>query len=382
MTELQIDGGLSRVLVLWADPRAENYGLRVLAEGIRILVSSGEAPPPEVVFHSHNTPDSPLTRRMVLADAVRRAGPIVRYLKQFDLIVDTGGGDSFTDIYGPRRLILQAYMHFAARRAKVPIVLAPQTIGPFGACVTSHIGRSVLKHADLVCSRDPESSRYAEQLGRRPDFETSDVAFCLPSVPMAKSHDVILNVSGLLWHPNPHVDFQYYRSSITSLVERLLDDGRSVVLLPHVIGGEGLDNDVPACEAVYDLYRTRGARLVVPKDLTKMREAIGSGAVLIGSRMHACLNAISVGTPAIAWSYSRKFAPLLDAIKYEYHFDLRDEESDLVGKTLALIATDNLDVLAEACTEINGLATGTFAGLEALFRELDGVRESNRGSAL
>jgi hypothetical protein len=46
-------------------------------------------------------------------------------------VLDIGAGDSFTDIYGPKRfayLWLTKAMAIARRR---PLVLSPQTIGPF-----------------------------------------------------------------------------------------------------------------------------------------------------------------------------------------------------------------------------------------------------------
>jgi hypothetical protein len=52
--------------------------------------------------------------------------------------------------------------------------------------------------------------------------------------------------------------------------------------------------------------------------------------------MHAWLNAISVGTPAGFWAYSRKFAPLLADGGWHHGFDLRSD-SDVANRTLALL---------------------------------------------
>jgi len=57
---------------------------------------------------------------------------------------------------------------------------------------------------------------------------------------------------------------------------------------------------------------------VAPRDLDDARWIIAGSTVLIGARMHACLNALSTGVPAIAMAYSRKFAPLFDAIGWPY----------------------------------------------------------------
>ena len=50
--------------------------------------------------------------------------------------------------------------------------------------------------------------------------------------------------------------------------------------------------------------------------------------------MHACLNSLSVGTPAIPLAYSRKFAPLLADSGWTRCVDLRNS-ADPVGDVLA-----------------------------------------------
>src|SRR5699024_8723063 len=102
-------------------------------------------------------------------------------------------------------------------------------------------------------------------------------------------------------------------------------DGREVTLLAHVLDNPTPDNDVPAAR---ELAGQVGGDLevVVPTDLDSVRETIAGARLLIGSRMHACLNALSVGTPAIPLAYSRKFAPLLDSVRWTTGFDLRTDD--------------------------------------------------------
>ena len=70
------------------------------------------------------------------------------------------------------------------------------------------------------------------------------------------------------------------------------------------------DNDVPA---IRELAAELGGdvEIVLPQDLDEVRAVTASAAVVVGSRMHACLNALSTGTPAVPLAYSRKFDPLL-----------------------------------------------------------------------
>ena len=52
-------------------------------------------------------------------------------VRRSDLVIDIGAGDSFADIYGRGRLIRMFVMKFLTHLARTPLVVAPQTIGPF-----------------------------------------------------------------------------------------------------------------------------------------------------------------------------------------------------------------------------------------------------------
>ena len=45
--------------------------------------------------------------------------------------IDIGVGDSFADIYGSSRLVRIFILKFLTHLARTPLVMAPQTIGPF-----------------------------------------------------------------------------------------------------------------------------------------------------------------------------------------------------------------------------------------------------------
>ena len=57
--------------------------------------------------------------------------PVVRTVADSDLVLDVSGGDSFTDLYGAarfRQIIAPKQIALATGR---PLVLLPQTYGPF-----------------------------------------------------------------------------------------------------------------------------------------------------------------------------------------------------------------------------------------------------------
>src|SRR5690606_28626069 len=117
---------------------------------------------------------------------------------------DIGAGDSFADIYGRGRLLRLFMMKYMAHLAGRPLVLAPQTYGPFGRPLSRFLAARSIRRAAIVATRDRLSTDCARDLGYRgPVIEASDVALRLPydtpaPRPAGGPVRVGLNVSGLL----------------------------------------------------------------------------------------------------------------------------------------------------------------------------------------
>lgn len=321
-----------KVLVLWAKPSATNLGIRVLAEGASRLALEAFGSDAEVIFHDHDTPGTPLGKRAIMRDILNLDGGVRRILREFDVVYDTGSGDSYCDIYGLRRLAVMVYAHLAAKRAGVPLVLGVQTIGPFNTRIGRLLARRSLRAARIVLARDSVSAEYAEALRRKPNAVTSDVVFILPAPsPSAASGEILVNVSGLLWRPNSHCDHLKYRADVHALCDELVRRGALPVLFPHVLrSAVSREDDVTAVEEAAALLK--GSVLAwYPSSLDEVRSRMAAADAVVGARMHACLNALSVGTPALAWSYSRKFAPLLADIGWGHVLSV--DEGELASVT-------------------------------------------------
>lgn len=356
-----------RVLILWADDRSSNLGVRALAQGSAALVE--RAHPGSEVVHLHygsGTSPTPVGDwRRLLRSRVDPREPLLPWLGGFDLAVDTRAGDSFADIYGMKRLVTQSLLAELTAEAGTPVVLGPQTIGPFGARRAQQIGRWSMRRAASVMARDSISAAYADGLGRPVDVLTTDVVFALGRPVVERSRDVVLNVSGLLWAPNPHVDSAAYRDVVLGVARGLLARGRRVTLLAHVLDSPVADNDVPAVHEVARLLDSPAVDVCVPASLEEVREVTASAALVVGSRMHACLNALSTGTPAIPLAYSRKFDPLLQDLGWRHTIDLRTA-TDPVGAALALADEDLSGDVRRVVDRADTLLEPAVAALRAL----------------
>lgn len=350
-----------RALILWSNPGSTNLGVRALAAGTAALVQQALGADVQIASQGYGPGDAPVgigAARRTARRLVSRRDQLVDWLRGFDLVVDTRAGDSFSDIYGMSRHLAMTLVHEAVGRARVPVVLGPQTIGPFQTWRGRALAVRTVRSTRLVLARDPESLAVAQRLRARRSLLTTDVVFALPPpAPATARHDVLLNVSGLLWEPNDHVDHLAYRSTVRGLVAELTSRGRDVALLAHVLDSSLVDNDVPVTVA---LAQELGMAAVVPDGLDDARSVMLGAELVIGSRMHACLNALSVGTPAVPLAYSRKFAPLLDALGWPGTVDLRTAADPVAGVLRAASSSDLhrrvVDVQLRARTEIDRAA--------------------------
>lgn len=275
-----------------------------------------------------------------LRERVLNANPWLRELQAADLLCALSGGDSFSDLYGFRRLLYVALPQLLVLLLRKPLVLLPQSLGPFRTPWARALARLILRRAAMVFTREEaELPRLRGLLGPRADRARfcPDVGFAVePAAParlvLAGLPDPLppgrplvgLNVSGLLARGGYTGRNMFglradYRRLVERLIEHLVERQEALVLLvPHVFGPPGSEADAPVCE---ELSRVYGARypgrvgfLEGPYAHDEIRYALGRCDLFIGSRMHACIAALCQGVPTVAIAYSDKFARVLAAL--------------------------------------------------------------------
>ena len=113
-----------------------------------------------------------------------------------------------------------------------------------------------------------------------------------------------------------------------------------VVLVPHVFGkGEGSESDVDACREIYrgvDSSLLENLHLIEDEyDQHEIKALIGKCDFFIGSRMHACIGALSQCVPAVGLAYSKKFLGVFESIGVkELVVDLRENGHDSVTEVV------------------------------------------------
>jgi colanic acid/amylovoran biosynthesis protein len=259
------------------------------------------------------------------ARAMIPGGTYWRALANLDCILDIGGGDSFTDIYGPKRFGYLWLTKAMAIARRVPLALSPQTIGPFTHQPQTWLAAEAMKRTAFVVARDPMSLEVSRQMAPGAHvIQAVDVAFALPFKLRTKSDDsqieIGLNVSGLLFNGGysganefgMQVDYAAYtRRLITTLLER---PNVSVQLICHV-NSDALPQDDDG--RVADRLATEFPGVVRVPDFPSPSAAksyISGLDFLVAGRMHACIAAFSSRVPVVPVAYSRKFTGLFDGV--------------------------------------------------------------------
>jgi polysaccharide pyruvyl transferase WcaK-like protein len=107
--------------------------------------------------------------------------------------------------------------------------------------------------------------------------------------------------------------------------------------------------------------------IIRPTGLLDVRRTIASSKVVIGSRMHACLNAISLGVPAVPLAYSDKFSPLMaDLGLTDVTVDLRRSDHVAADAMKVMERPDLLDATSRAGRLARGRLDVAVAALRGL----------------
>ncbi len=338
-----------------------------------------------------------MTLRCIPSQSLRKAiigkNRWLSHLQKADLVFSIAGGDSFSDTYGVTRLLYVALPQVLAILMGKRLVLLPQTLGPFEHSISKRVARFILSHAERVFTRDFRSlDEIAGLLAGTPNHASfcHDVGFVLDPVKPATLDGVVwpvrpdpktplvgVNVSGLLYRGGYTKNNMFglclnYQDLVHELIGLLLNKkGAAVLLVPHVFGsGPNAESDLAACQQIWERLRDQfGERLGIvrrPYDQGELKYIIGSCDFFVGSRMHACIAALSQAVPAVSVAYSDKFAGVMDTIGVEY----------AVADARRLNAKDVLGVVEHCFDRRNDIRNGLLERIERIKSSVLGVLDS------
>ncbi|WP_394269986.1 polysaccharide pyruvyl transferase family protein [Qipengyuania sp.] len=248
-----------------------------------------------------------------------------------DCVIDIGAGDSFADIYGAKRFGFMWLSKQLTLWNGVPLILAPQTIGPFQSPWARPLAASVMKRAVAVVARDRQSLAAITQVAPTAKAHLAvDVAFKLPFED--RSHlrgqggkrRIGINASGLLCRQAETGENRFGLSfDYLALHRRLLAylcarDDVEVHLVTHANSASDKSDDDGAWADRLQGEYPQAIRVPDFANPSEAKSYISGLDFLIAGRMHACIAAFSSCTPVVPIAYSRKFSGLFGLLEYPW----------------------------------------------------------------
>lgn len=339
-----------RLASLFPEIDRERYGVPVGPEPLRRLRDLGEAKTAVVAVAASwlFVATSLLWTRV---PAIGRLLPeswrsVLREAREADFAVAVPGGYMMAQ----GREDFWWLSHFCAMWAcvasRTPVILSPCSIGPF-APRYRRLARLLLRRVDLIVLREQRSLRFVLDLGvdpRRVQTAT-DMAFALepekassgvgteaPRIGMA------VRRWGFPGQREPSRLWERYVRAMARAAEWAVTElGAKVVLIAQAVGTGGDDAEVS--RAVLGASRQPQRMQVIDEDLDlqALWAVYGELDLLIGTRMHANLLALTCGVPVVAVAYEAKTWGIMEDLGLERHvIDI----SDVSPKSLVELAAE------------------------------------------
>lgn len=214
------------------------------------------------------------------------------------------------------------------------VILLPQAFGPFSSKELQQKIAYIIENSDITFARDAISYSHLTKLlpdsndiFQAPDF-TNLVKGRLPEDLSDKELDVCIIPNSKMIIMSDHSIGLNYIPHMVSIITKFQDSGRKPFLLLHE-GQLDLDLaheinkslDIPLEILIYDS----------PVDI---KGVIGKSNILVSSRFHGLVSALSQGVPCVATGWSHKYKMLMNDYGVEEYLVADIKESDNCINTL------------------------------------------------
>ncbi|MFI9270097.1 polysaccharide pyruvyl transferase family protein [Kitasatospora sp. NPDC052896] len=250
----------------------------------------------------------PLLPAEVRREAVAVAGA--------DLVVSMGGGyfNARPGLDGYQNVFYVVLPLLLAQRRGVPVVLAPQSFGPFPAPAQRRLAAHVVRRAALALAREDVSVEILADCGVRgaPVRRAVDSGFAFAPPPLTDwrtrlgvGPDVpLVGVTARQWLP-PQAQ-QAYERALATTVDAVRASGAEVVLIPQVTTDYLGDDDRIVERRIADRCATPPLLVTERVDFRELKGLYGECSYVLGTRFHSVIFALTSGVPCIAIEYEHK----------------------------------------------------------------------------
>lgn len=275
---------------------------------------------------------------------------ISRLINKSDMFFDINEGDSFSDIYGFKRIVRHFFDSKLILSWNKHLIFLPQTIGPFNSVIGKFLGKHILKRLSKIFVRDTKAKEFLQ--GINVDYELAiDMAVYMAPKEIdidIKDNTIGVNINGLMFfnrYGSMEGKYDHYEKFLVKLIKEISNRGFNIFLIPHTYNAN-LPNEEDDLEAIQvflkenpDLKRNID---YLDKNYTaqEIKYVLSKMEFFMGSRMHACIGALSKSVPTIGLSYSYKFAGTFKMFELEDHVielnNLSEEQIDVLIQEILL----------------------------------------------
>ena len=245
----------------------------------------------------------------LMPDEFRRSFGLVRE-NDVDAVIDASGF-AFGDQHPPERTIQFADRVEAAKRAGKPVILLPQALGPFTRPSIREAFVRVVDAADLVFARDDVSMAHTREatgdpphLKQAPDFTNLVKPDCTTDSDAADRATIVPN-QRMIEKAETEDEASAYVPFMGRCIEAVTEVGLEPVLLLHEEEDDELASEIREYVECNVPIRQKTDPLI-------LKRFLGESHLVVASRFHALVGALSQGVPAIGTSWSHKYEMLFE----------------------------------------------------------------------
>lgn len=211
----------------------------------------------------------------------------------------------------------KTWIILVARWLRKPVVMFPNSIGPFRTSIGRILSRMALNSCSSVLIRDRASYAIAAELGiKSRKVLTSDTALLLKGSNRQRLGKAVVGVcAGLYSKSLSDEKMQEYVSAHVEALDRVIEDlGVSIVFLPHYVTGFQED-DLSISQMIRGRMRHQDRTSIIEvKTIEEFKSLVGSTDLVVSSKMHPCVLAASSFVPSLCIAYDHKQTEFFSSI--------------------------------------------------------------------
>lgn len=239
-----------------------------------------------------------------------------------------------------------------AKFLKKPLVMFPNTVGPFRTRLGLLMSKLALNNFDYIIIRDSVSFKALKKLGVVPKMTlTSDAALLFSadtSVQAQKFSSPSVGVSiGVYNQSLTEKDFERFLDENASALDRIIElYDFDICFFPHFISGFENDDLAVSKSVMGKMKNHSRARVFKIDSLDEFKLSLEQMNLLITSKMHPMVLATSGYVPTVCMAYDHKQTGFLSDLGLtDYLIPLKDVDSEKIVSRVGKIIKDKPEIV-------------------------------------